>query len=303
MRTSFWSVVGAAIWLSLSCSPKAGPEVKPLGEVPPSAFAVVGPRALELSLLEPFAPAERKRAARDVVRDALLRAEAEKVGPARAKVIYRGELARRLIEEVDAKVRSQSNVSEAELRQEYEERWLEFDRPRAVRTVHVFFPVEPPADDEAQYQSAKRVYEAVQGTHNPQQFGQRAEAVLKDATEYRFVEMPPLAGDGRVVPMNPRDRTAGGVYEQLAKAAVQLSHAGDVSSVVGTEDGYHVILATEVVPAQIVPFDEVREELKRAVIARKVARALDEVSKAPSVRIERRRTDIANLLSLVQEGQ
>lgn len=293
--------IGIAL-VPLGCSEEAD-QMAAVGKVPPHAFAIVGSRALDLSLLELFDPDDRKQMAKRVVRDELLRAEAEKVGPARARVIYRGELARRLIQELESEIRETSEITESELREEYARRWLEFDRPRALRTVQVFFPVQPPLDEDLQFANAQRVRAAVEGTHNLEQFGKKARDVLEGVDEHRVYEMPPLSRDGRIVPMNAKDRNVGGVSKHLAEAVGQLSHAGDISDVVGTEDGYHVFFVTEVIPKRVVPFDSVRKQLERAVFAGRVEQALDAISKAPRVKVERRRTDISNLLTLAQQGQ
>ncbi len=296
-------LVLSTLCLSLSCAKEEAPQLPSLKEIPPNAFAVVGAKALDLSLLRPFEKTERKAAAKRVVRDALLGTEAEARGPARTRVIQRGEFARRLIEEVESEIRKESEVTETQLQEEYARRWLEFARPRGVRTVQIFFPVAPPMNDDAQYENAQRVLAAVEGTHNLHEFGEKAKKILDDVASHKVVGIPPIAADGRVVSTNAKDRDIGGISEHLAKAISKLSHAGEISPIVGTEDGYHVFFATEIVPAKTVPLDQVRDDLERSVISRKVERALDATLKAPSVKIERRRTDISNLLTLVQQEQ
>jgi hypothetical protein len=264
---------------------------------------VVGPRALSVSLLENIEAPERGARVQGVIRDELMRAEAESVDPARARVVRRGELARSLIEKTESEANAQGPVTQAELRAEYDHRWLDFNRPRALRTVQVFFPVEPPLQDEVQRQNAERLWKAVQGTHNLQEFGKQARPILDEMKSAQVYEMPPLAKDGRIVPILPNDRNVSGISKHLAEAVAALDSAGDISAVVGTEHGYQVFFVTEVVSEQVVSQQDVRAELERAVLATRVHAALDAISKNPKVPIERRRSDIANLLTLVQQGQ
>lgn len=287
--------------LCLSCSSESSP---PNPEaIPPGAFATVGGRPLGMSLLANFEAPERQERARAVVRDELMRVEAETVDPVRARVVERGELARRLIEHTESDVTKGGPITEKELRVEYDRRWVDFNRPRALRTVQVFFSVEPPLLDEAQRENAERLWKAVQGTHNLAQFGEAARPILDEVKSAQVYEMPPLTKDGRIVPILPQDRNVTGISKHLAQAVGELESAGDISSVVGTEHGYHVFFVTEVVPEQVTPLSDVRAELERAVLATRVRESLDAISKTPNVPIVRRRSDIANLLTLVQEGQ
>lgn len=292
---------GFAAVLCLSCStPRSVPTT---GEVPPGAFAVVGNRSLSVSLLASLEKADRKERAHEVVRDELMRTEAESVAPTRTRAVLRGELARRLIEQTESEVTSRAQVTEKELRAEYDSRWLDYNRPRAIRTVQAFFPVAPPLLDEEQQNNAQRLWKAVQGTHNLEKFGKQARPILDEVKSARIYEMPPLTKDGRIVPVLPQDRSVTGISKHLADAVGQLSSPGDISSVVGTEQGYHVFFVTEVVPEHVVPLSDVRSELERAVFATRVRDLLDAISKKSGTKIERRRADIANLLTLVRQGQ
>lgn len=298
-NSRLWACLSALVCLSCSPEPKG---VVPV-EIPEGAFAVVGERTLSLSLLGATSGRDTKRLALGMVRDELMRLEAESVDPARAAAAQRGELARRLIEQTESEVSQKGGVTEAEIVVEYDARWLDFNRPRAVRTVQVFFPVEPPFDDEAQRQHAERLSQAVSGTHNLDQFGKKAKPILDEVKSAQVYEMPPLTRDGRIVPLLPKDGNVGGISKHLADAVGVLTMPGDISPVVGTEGGYHVFFVTEVVPEKIIPMDQVRAELERAVIARRVQDALDDISKRSKVPIQHRRSDIANLLTLVQQEQ
>lgn len=304
MNTVHLRQIALAALACLSCpSCLTSPSQRSTGEIPPGAFALVGQRSLSLSLLAHFESSTRKDRARDVVRDELMRAEAESVAPARTRAVQRGELARRLIEQTEEAVTSRGQITEQELRTEYESRWLDYNRPQALRTVQAFFPTQPPLEDEVQRNNAERLWKAVQGTHNLEQFGKRARPILDEVKSAQVYEMPPLTKDGRIVPILPKDQNVTGISKHLAEAVGKLSNPGDISSVVGTEQGYHVFFVTEVVPAQVVAQSDVRAELERAVFATRVRDSLEAITKRPTVEIERRRTDISNLLTLVQQGQ
>lgn len=285
--------------LCLSCSTEKE-RAQPM-EIPQGSFALVGERPLSVALLGATQGPERKKRALAIVRDELMRQEAESLDSSRVRAARRGELGRRLIEQTEAEISQKGPVSEEELTAAYEARWLDYNRPRAVRTVQVFFPVEPPFEDEVQRQHAERLSKAVLGTHNLDEFGKKAKPILDEVKSAQVYEMPPLTPDGRIVPILPKDWNVGEISKYLADAVSALSVPGDISSVVGTEQGYHVFFVTEVVPEKVVPLSQVRPELERAVLATRVQNALDAISKNPKVPIKRRRGDIANLLTLVQQ--
>lgn len=290
-----------ALLLGLLCSCSNEQKATEPGKIPEGAFAIVGERPLSVALLRGTKGTERRERALGIVRDELMRQEAEALDSSRAGAVRRGELGRRLIEQTELEVSQKGPISEEELRAEYDARWLDFNRPRAVRTVQVFFPVEPPVEDEVQRLHAERLAKAVLGTHNLDEFGKKAKPIIDEVESSVVYEMPPLTRDGRIVPILPKDRNVGGISKYLADAVGALSEPGDISSVVGTEQGYHVFFVTEVVPEKIVPMDQVKKELERAVVAKRVQNALDAISKNPKVPITRRRSDIANLLTLVQQ--
>jgi hypothetical protein len=283
-------------------------ESPPTTDIPASAFALVGDEALHRTLLD-RAVAENESSqivaekAQWILRNELFRKEAERLDPHRTSVVRRAVLARRLIEQTEGQVSESARPGQLELEQEYRRRWLDYDRPRAVRTVQVLFAVPPLAPDQAILEKAQRVREAVRGAHNLEEFAARARPLIGEDKEVFSYDMPPLATDGRIVPSLPQDFQVEGISEILARAAGSLENPGEISDVVGSEYGFHIFFATEVIPEQRVPFDAVTAELERAVLGERVRQELDKISKNGRVPVERRREDISRLLTLVQQGK
>ena len=277
-------------------------------DVPSSAFAVVGKDALPFTMLDTVllggeSASQTADKARLILRDELFKKEAEQIDPHRVGVVKRAVLARRFVEQTEAEIAERAPPSRSDLEQEYQRRWLDYDRPRAVRTVQVLFVVRPLVPDQTILEKAKRVREAVRGTHNLDEFAAAARPIIGDDEDVFSYEMPPLATDGRIVPMLPQDFQVEGISEVLAQAAGSLGNPGEMSDVVGSEHGFHIFFATEVIPAQGAPFEAVEPELERAVLAERVRHELDKISKTPGVPVQRRREDIARLLTLVQQGK
>jgi hypothetical protein len=109
---------------------------------------------------------------------------------------------------------------------------------------------------------AESVAAAVKGLTEPTQFGLRA-SELKGTVpdiELRLEELPPVASDGRTVPLVATDPPAATFDMDFATAATKLQAAGDQSPVVESRFGFHVILAIEVIPEKRVD-EAMRREL------------------------------------------
>jgi hypothetical protein len=208
-----------------------------------------------------------------------------------------------MLEVTEAELAKARPVTQDEIKQAYEKQWLNYNRPRAVRTVQVLFRVNMLQDDTPIREQAERVHAAVQGTHNLREFGKAAQEAFEEGEAApQIYEMPPLAGDGRLVPTRPSDFNVTGVSMTLAQAASALSNPGDISEVVGSEKGFHIFFATEVIPEKRAPLKDVEDEIRRGVLSERVRQAADEITKKPKVRVVRRRDDIAKLLSLITGG-
>lgn len=269
----------AACWV-LGCGGQEDGRVVEAAPLAKDSFAVVGDRQLGQSLLKPFEESERPTAARSIVHDALLSRAARDRLPHLSKSARRGVLARALFERLQEQALERGPVTKEERMAAEKRLWLQVDRPRAVRTAHVFVAVPPLEDDTEEYELAQRIQEAVEGSPNIEAFVDAANSIIRDGEQARFQRRPPVAADGRVVPVAPGDETGPEKLEpNYAEAASKLKHPGDVSGVVGTKDGFRILVATEIIPARR-PKPEERKRLVETSVARERGTRLLEKVKA-----------------------
>ena len=233
--------------------------------------------------------------ARDAaVYDALFAAAADGALGERARLdAERRALARVMLRSIHEQT-AQAPISDEELKAATAARWLSVARPVGYRTVHALARVKP-EDDEAAHRAARALAERMRQAvlpissaaaatppphYDPQRMFENIHVAAIDPLANRFIEaakkvpaeakrvlMQPLqvvAADGRVL-----DTTStGGKYDrEFVAAIVTLGHRGELTDVVKTKFGYHVIMLLEVTPARQLGREarlkELREELLR----------------------------------------
>jgi len=149
--------------------------------------------------------------------------------------------------EVDpASFEDQVDITDREIRTYYEYEIDKFKEPRQVKARHILFKVGPDAPEEKE----KAVRE-------------RAEAVLEKAEgEADFSELASEYSEG---PSQSKGGdigyfSKGQMVKPFEEAAFQLEK-GEVSDLVRTRFGYHIIKVEDIKPAKTHPLEEVREEI------------------------------------------
>ncbi|MFO0755235.1 MAG: peptidyl-prolyl cis-trans isomerase [Byssovorax sp.] len=314
------AVALAALVALVACSsgkdaPPAPATQNAQGALAPGTVAQVGRHAITVPLIarvvrmEHVTPAEARDRA---VRDALLACGAEEAGLDRgpeARLGTQGVLARRLLREIADEV-EKSPITDAELKLVTEQRWLEYDRPEGVRVVHAVVLVDAKADA-AKQQQAQAVAEALRAAlvavHDragslplpappdkpepgrPPPEDPLSQAFLRAAGEVPHVgfelkpeELPPVAADGRM--LIPK---SGSLVPEFAQAAVQLEERGELSGIVRTPFGLHVMMLLEKLPALRVPEAERRDRLHGEIMAIRARAAVDQILTSARPRVTR----------------
>ncbi len=133
------------------------------------------------------------------------------------------------------------------------------------RTFHVLVRVPPTATPEeraAMRTRAEAAHAALTALPSPRtvdQFRAAATAALPGITP-RFEDLPPIDAQGRYA--------NGDMVEPFARAATALERPGDVSDVVETPFGYHVILLVERQAPRVRPEAEVRAIVSADLLSR-----------------------------------
>jgi hypothetical protein len=139
------------------------------------------------------------------------------------------------------------------------QRWRELDHDAAARVVHAvaMFPEKGPRDPEPLRALMGRVARAVQGASDAADFRQRAQAVVADdplKKQLRVETLEPVVADGRVLVGEAA------TYEKaFAEAACRLQTAHEISPVVETSFGFHVLMLLELIPPVHLPDARLRE--------------------------------------------
>ena len=226
-----------------------------------------------------------------VVEDALFAQEARERLPAPVlDQIVRSILAREVVEALWKDARSAAPTEE-EVRKWTERKWYDLDHPSAARTVHAvaMAPKPPSPEKEARARAvAEQIAEAVRGAKSPEDFKSLAKAVPHDDVQVRVEDLEAVTADGRVL----SSRWPPGKYDvDFAQAANALRSVGDISPVVKTRFGFHVMYLVERIPEQRASYEErseaVRDDVYRERGKTSLERLLDERGRAVGVRVER----------------
>lgn len=142
-------------------------------------------------------------------------------------------------------------ISAAEIEAYYKEFSEEFWQPAQVHARHILIRVDPNQGPEAR-EAAKKKAEEVLGMVKG---GKPFEELAK-----KFSQDPGSAKNGGDLGFFPR----GQMVKPFEDAAFNL-RAGEVSDLVETQFGYHLIKAEEVRQEGLRPFDEVREEIAKKI--------------------------------------
>lgn len=258
-------------------------------------------------------------AARDLaIRDALFAQEARARGLDADPSVRLAEsalLARLLVQDIAAAAEAKGPVTDTELDEVTARHWTELDCPESARTVHavVILPKEASPDARAaassladSIRSAVSEITAVATGSEPQRdprgpedpavaaFRKAATSIPKGERDVRVESLPPVVADGRIV-----SETGGGRFDPtFARAALQLQRRGDLSPVIETPFGYHVILMLERIPGHTVPREERRRMVREEVMSTRARVEKDKLIDGlrPGVAIHR---DVDALLALV----
>ena len=148
---------------------------------------------------------------------------------------------------MDAEAAGGPAVTDAEIREFYEKNPDRFKQPEAVRASHILLRVQP--GDEAAKKKARASIESIlKQAKAGKDFGDLARKHSNDAS----------AQSGGDLGFFTRDR----MVPEFANAAFALK-PGQISNVVETSFGYHVIKVIERRPASDVPLEQVTEQVRQ----------------------------------------
>ena len=173
------------------------------------------------------------------------------------------------------------NVSEVEAKGFYDEHPQYFTQPETIRVSQILIKVDPKSDA-ARKDGARRKLEGIQ---ERLQKGEDFAVLAKDFSQ------SPGAAQGGDLGLIPK----GKMPKSFDDAAFSLK-PGEVSNVVETELGFHLIKVHEKKPENVVPFKDVEEKIRQHLADQKLKQRVDEYLNEvkKTAKIERIPSETAN---------
>lgn len=165
---------------------------------------------------------------------------------------------------LEQKFLSQAKVDEKEAKEYYDKHPEVFKRPAKVRASHILIKLEPGADKAKQEQAKKTIEKLRARALKGEDFAKLAKENSQGPTASRGGDLGYFQRRQMVKP--------------FADAAFALNK-GEISPVVKTRYGYHIIKLTDKKPAGKVAFDKVKGRIQQALMRRKVQKAMGEYIK------------------------
>jgi peptidyl-prolyl cis-trans isomerase C len=146
-------------------------------------------------------------------------------------------------------------VTDAEAKEFYENHPDMFQQPEKIRASHILIKAEPDADKADKEAARKKLEDIQKKVEAGEDFGELAKAHSEGPTSAKGGDLG-FFGRGQMV--KP--------FEDVAFAL----KTGEVSDIVETRFGYHIIKGTDKQQAGTVAYDEIRERLKDYLKEQKV---------------------------------
>jgi peptidyl-prolyl cis-trans isomerase C len=175
---------------------------------------------------------------------------------------------------IEAEVLSKIEITDAQLKAFYDENPEAFQMPESMRASHILIGVDADADADAKDQAKRKADELLEKVTSGDDF---AELAKSEST------CPSAAQGGDL-----GEFKRGQMVAPFENAAFGLE-PGDVSGVVETQFGYHIIKATDKNPAEVVPFEEVKgrieKQLKAQALQQQVMAKVEELRKTSVIEL------------------
>lgn len=158
-------------------------------------------------------------------------------------------------------------VSEQDLRTYYDSNAASLGEPEERRAAHILIaaPKDAPATEREQARAtATKLLEQLR--QSPDSFADMARQSSQDEVS---------AASGGDLGTFRRDR---GIHPAITEATYALAKVGDISDLVESDFGYHIVRLTEIKPASVPPFDKLRPQLEEQLRTREAQSRFSELA-------------------------
>jgi len=153
-------------------------------------------------------------------------------------------------------------VSEKEAKAYYDNNQQMFREPEEVRASHILVKVDPGMDEAKKAEARKKIEKARERLRKGEDFAQVARQVSEGPSRTKGGDLGYFRRGQMIKP-----------FEEASFAM----KPGQVSDIVETRFGFHIIKVTERRPEKIVRFEEVKEKLREYLKSRKVQEGVDQL--------------------------
>ena len=151
---------------------------------------------------------------------------------------------------------------EQEVRKYYDDNSDRYHKPRQVQLAHVFFEVRPEYDSEQVQEKKEQAEISLDNLKKKASFEEEAKEYSEDdATKDK----------GGKLPLSTREALVARWGEKFAQAVFDLEE-GQLSGVVRSDKGFHVVKCLKVISAEDHSFDEVKKDIARQLLLDRQAR-------------------------------
>jgi len=158
---------------------------------------------------------------------------------------------------IDTYIAKKATVSDQEIKALYESRPGFFKQPEQVRASHILIKVDPKADESQRAVARKKIEKIRQKLQQGEDFAALAKEFSQGPSSVKGGDLG-YFGRGQMV-------------KPFEKAAFGLT-PGDVSGIVETRFGYHLIKVIERRPETTIAFEDIKNRLGRYLMQEKVRR-------------------------------
>lgn len=212
--------------------------------------------------------------------------------PSQADALGRLTMAKQLLAQLRSESIALGAPSDDEVEQIAGARWWEMSRPRMVQVVHAVV-LSDNGSEEAR-KLAEKLAKAVGSTSDEQKFSAAVKAVETGRLKVKVEALQPVAADGRTVHPDrppPAGRKEGRLVVSFASAAHALEKAGDVSPVIHTRFGFHIMVMHKQWEAHRNSSEDLREHYGPEIFDIRTRRAqerlLDKLRRSVNPSVER----------------
>jgi hypothetical protein len=240
--------------------------------------ARVGSRSIACAQVVVHANESARAAVSAVAEEEVFAMAVEKSGDkTMSNVVVRTAKARWLTRAFHAEAERRGALTEVEASQIRKDRWREFDRPQGMRVVHAL--VRRPSGKSAEIAAAfakdgKRqatsLRERLLETNAEADFVSAAKASIAEPYPIVAEDIPLFAASGELIEVQ------GTLDKAFASAAFLLVKDGEVSPIVETPFGFHIIRRGEVKAPQTISLDEMADRVHSDVLRVRSRRMLEE---------------------------